>query len=232
MRGLLAAFAGLSLLATPVLAKDDDATLRMTGTGIVTVVPDEASVSLGVVTIAETASEALEANSPAVAKIIDMLKASGVASEDVGTERFDVSPRYDRQRDGAAPEITGYQVTNMVRARISKLEDLGTILDKAIKAGATSIGGVQMSFGDREGALDEARVLAVGDATRKAQLVAEAAGVTLGPILLISEGGGGPGPMPRAMGMRAAQFEAAPIEAGSTAIQAQVHMIWELEAPN
>lgn len=227
MRRCLAVVAALALSGGAAAADEHAATITMSGTGSVNVVPDRASVSLGVVTVAPTAGDALAANSPAVARVIEMLKESGVPAEGIGTERFDVSPRYARQQN-ESPEITGYQVTNTVRAEVPELDDLGGILDRAIEAGATDVGNIQMSYGDSETALDEARALAVEDATRKAEIVARAAGVGLGEILSISEGGGR-GPAPRAVGARAMAMEAVPIEAGSAEISARVVIVWELE---
>lgn len=226
MRRAGAAFAALILIGGVAAADDHAATITMAGTGSVDVIPDRASVSLGVVTVAGTAGEALAANSPAVARVIAMLKESGVPAEGIATERFDVSPRYSRQQN-ESPVITGYQVTNMVRAEIPDLDELGGILDRAIEAGATDIGNIQMSYGDPQTARDEARVLAVKDAARKAEITARAAGVGLGEILSISEGGGGP--VPRPAGVRAMAMDAAPIEAGSAEISARVVIVWELE---
>ncbi|MEM7237901.1 MAG: SIMPL domain-containing protein [Pseudomonadota bacterium] len=227
MRFLIPALVGIALIGGAALAADDPATITMSGTGSVSVVPDRASVSLGVVTVAPTAGEAISTNSPAVARVIAMLKDSGVPAEAIATERVDVSPRYARQQN-ETPEITGYQVTNSVRAELPDIAGLGEILDRAIAAGATSVGGIRMTYSDTQGALDEARARAVRDATRKAEVAAGAAGLILGDILSISEGGGG-GPLPRPVGARAMAMEAVPIEAGSSELSARIMIVWELE---
>ncbi|MEM8792022.1 MAG: SIMPL domain-containing protein [Pseudomonadota bacterium] len=227
MRGLVVALIGLAFVATPALAEDRTATMTFSGTGNVTVVPDEATVSLGVVTQARTAAQALADNTPAVERLIALLREVGVADEDLATERFDVSPVYGRQVDNAR-QITGYQVSNSLRVRIVKLADLGPVLDKAVNAGATSVGAIQMRYSDREGALDEARVLALGEAKRKAALMAEAAGLALGDILSIQEGGAiGPRPLQRSFAL--AEASAVPIEPGSATISAMVSVVWEIE---
>ncbi|MEM1277823.1 MAG: SIMPL domain-containing protein [Pseudomonadota bacterium] len=215
----------LAALAAPVAA-EEVATMTFSGTGSVSVVPDEASISLGVITQGPTAEAALAANTPAIQGVIDLLKEAGIASEDLRTDRFDLSPIYGRQ-DGNRREITGYQVANTLRVRVADLADLGEILDQVVSAGATTIGGIQLSYGDREGALDEARTLALADARRKADLMAEAAGVTLGRILSIHEGGGS-GPMPVARAMMVSEASV-PIEAGSTAISARLTVVWQIE---
>ncbi|MBY8977754.1 SIMPL domain-containing protein [Rhodobacteraceae bacterium NNCM2] len=230
MRRLISAAAIIGLLSAPAIAGERPSTIRMTGSGTVTVVPDEAKVSLGVVTIGATAAEAMDANAPKVAAIIAMLKDKGVKAEDLRTSDLSIFPRYDNRQNGEAPTISGYQVSNTVEAQISSLDGLGEILDAAIKAGATNVNQLVMSSSTQDKALDEARLLAVKDATRRAEMVAEAAGVTLGPIRSIREGAAmGPGPGP--VVARGAMMESVPIEAGSTGISAQITIVWEIEQP-
>ncbi len=223
----LGAFCLMVLAAAQPLAAETASTLRVTGTGTVTVVPDQAQISLGVVTIGATAAEAMAANSPKVSAIIDMLKEKGVAPADIRTSNLSIQPRYNNRQDGQAPTIAAYQVSNMVDAKISDLADLGGILDAAIGAGATNVNQLTMGYSDHDGAMDKARAAAVKDAIARAGLIAEAAGVTLGPILSIDEGGGsapGPGPMLA----RSAVMESVPIEAGSTGISARMTLVWQI----
>ncbi|MEM7177267.1 MAG: SIMPL domain-containing protein [Pseudomonadota bacterium] len=228
-RGLaaLGAFGLIVLVAAQTVAAEPPATLRVTGTGTVTVVPDQAQVSLGVVTIGATAAEAMAANSPKVKAIIDLLKQKGVAPADIRTSNLSIQPRYNNRQDGQAPTIAAYQVSNMVDAKISDLADLGGILDAAIGAGATNVNQLTMGYSDQDGAMDKAREAAVKDAIARAGLIAEAAGVTLGPILSIDDGAGGsPGPGP--MLARSTAMEAVPIEAGSTGITARMTLVWQI----
>ncbi|MEM9043296.1 MAG: SIMPL domain-containing protein [Pseudomonadota bacterium] len=224
---LVAMTIALASLAIPAHAEERPAIISFSGTGSVSVVPDEASVSLGVVTQAETAAEALKANTPAVSALIEQLKEAGVADEDLRTERFNLSPVYGRQ-EGNQRQITGYQVANTLRVRIADLADLGAVLDQAVKVGATSLGGIQMQYGDRDGALDEARKLAFVEAKRKASLMAEAAEAELGRVLSIAEGGA-QGPQPYQRTLAVAEASAVPIEAGSEAITATVTVVWQLD---
>lgn len=228
-RGLtaLGAFAALALVAAQTIAAEQPSTLRVTGTGTVVVAPDQAQISLGVVTIGATAAEAMAGNSPKVKAIIDMLKGEGVAPADIRTSNFNIQPRYNNRQDGQAPKIAAYQVSNMVDAKIAKLADLGDILDAAIGAGATNVNRLTMGYSDHDGAMDKARAEAVKDAVVRAGLIADAAGVALGPILSIDEGAAG-GPGPRPMLARSAEMDAVPIEAGSTGISARMTLVWQI----
>ena len=94
--------------------------------------PDAARIQSGVVTEATTATAALAANTKAMTNVIDGLKSLGVEAKDIQTTNFNVNPRYNHNRDGGPPEITGYQVTNEVSVMIRDLAGVGDILDKLI----------------------------------------------------------------------------------------------------
>ena len=71
------------------------------------------------------------------------------------------------------------------------MDHIGATLDKATAAGANSIHSVQFCSTLSASAQDEAMTLAVQDALRKGQLLAGAAGLTVGGILSITESTGG-----------------------------------------
>lgn len=226
MRAFLVAFA--LLLAVPAWA-EDDATLSLTGHGQVLVVPDIATISVGVETDGETAGEALAANTQQAGAVIAALKEAGVEARDIQTSNFSVQPVYsDRksQLDGAQ-RVVGYRVFNQVMARVRVLGDLGAILDKVVSTGANRINGISFGVAEDGAARDLARTRAVEDAVRKARLYAKAAGVALGPIISIVEveRGGGPRPM---MMMEARAAAPVPVEAGTTTIAASVNLTWQI----
>ena len=81
-----------------------------------------------------------------------------------------------------------------------------------------------------EAALDEARKLAAADATRKANLYVTTMGLSLGPVVSISEGGGYQPPMPmRAKAMAAeAMPSPVPVAAGEQTLSMDVNITWEI----
>ena len=79
--------------------------------------------------------------------------------------------------------------------------------------------------------MSEARKSAVEDARKKAETLAEAAGVTVGKVLSISESGGMTPPMPMMKAMRAQGMmaeAAVPVEAGENTYTVQVNVTFEL----
>lgn len=233
LRGLPAAASVLALAAAvmwtalPARAETAPALITVTGEAAVERAPDMATVSIGVTTVAETAAGALAANSDAMRAVIDRLKAAGVAEADLQTTGLSVNPNwtgYDASSSGQT--ISGYTAANVLTVDIRALEGLGTVLDAAVSDGANTLNGLSFGLADPRPAQDEARRAAVADARAKAELLAAAAGVSLGAIVSITEGGGYGAPVPM---FKAASADAAvPVQAGEVSYQASVTVVWQL----
>jgi uncharacterized protein YggE len=214
--------------------------ITVTGSGSVDAKPDMATITVGVVTEGETAAAALDQNTERMQKLFDNLKAGGIEEKDMQTANFNVSPKYSRRppneprtggNDGnERPIIIGYTVINEVRIKVRRLSSLGRVLDKSVQEGANRIHGISFSIDDETNLLDEARKKAMADARRKAELLAEAADVPLGPAIRISDQQG-PRPLPaqRFRGAEAAQ--AVPVAPGEVTHRASVEVTYQLVGP-
>ncbi len=203
-------------------------TLQVSGAGEAAAAPDMATVSVGVTSTARRAGDALAANSAAMQGVLDLIRAEGVADRDVQTSQFSLSPMWrDTSGSGSQPGIDGYQVYNLVTVRLRDLPRLGALLDTLTREGANQINGIEFGLSDPRPLLDAARRAAVTDAVARARLYAEAAGVTLGPILSISEGGGYM-PMPGAAMRAEAAASPVPVAGGETGVNAQVSLVYEI----
>ena len=207
------------------------ATVSVTGHGEVGVAPDTAQITIGVDVIKPTLDEAQgEANSQATA-VIDALKDAGIADEDIQTAYYSVNILRDYSENADPTKITGFEIMNQVLVTVHDTSKLGDLLDAAVQAGANSIYGVTFYVEDQTAAASEARTEAVQDAQKKAQELAEAAGMSLGPVVNISEGAPSyPGPvygMGRGGGDMAAA-QAAPVQPGSTIGAVDVSVTYEL----
>lgn len=221
--------AALVAVSTTAYAKDTSPTLTLTGTGVIDRAPDIATIRVGVNTGGKTAGEALAENTSSATAVIETLKGAGVADKDIQTSNFGIQPVYKDRKSISRSEspIDYYRVTNMVSAVIRDLDTVGTVLDQVIGAGGNQVNGISFGLSTYETALDEARVLAVADARRKAEIYAEAAGVKLGPVMSIAEAGGGRlAPRPE-MAMRAASAPV-PIQGGELSVTANVTIVWKI----
>ncbi|MEZ5843486.1 MAG: SIMPL domain-containing protein [Hyphomicrobiaceae bacterium] len=219
------------MVADPAVAADPPPrTVSVSASGSVEATPDMATFSAGVVSEAQTAREALGANSKQMSNVIDGLKGLGIAAKDLQTHGFSVQPRYSNasSRDGRAPTINGYRASNSLRILVRDLKRLGEIMDKAVSLGANQGGGIQFVVSKAETLLDKARKSAMENALRRARLYAGAAGVEVGRVLSISEQSHAPGPRPMAYGRAAMAAEAVPVESGTETLTATVHVTYEL----
>lgn len=219
----------LALLTMPASADEPMRSITVTGTGTVSAPPDMATIHTGVVTQAETATNALKDNNAAMASIMRVLKQHDVAAKDVQTSSFSVSPIYKRDDRGRQlPEIDGYRVQNQVRVRVRDLARLGAVLDALVQAGSNQISGISFDVDEKSGLLNQARSRAIRDALSRAEVYAQAAGVRVGRVLQISEQ---PVLVPRPLQMGFARAEAAavPVATGEQEFQVTVQVVYELK---
>lgn len=237
-RSLLALAMMVPLVAgAPALAQEVDMRpqINVLGEGKAHVSPDMAVISLAVLKEAETAREAMDLNNADMAAVIAALKEEGIEARDLQTSGLSINPQYVYPNDNNGeekPRITGYQVTNSLTVRIRNLEKVGSVLDRSVSLGVNQGGNIIFTNDDPAEAMSEARKSAVDDARKKAETLAEAAGVTVGKVLSISESGGMmPPPMPMMKAMRAQGMmaeAAVPVEAGENSYTVQVNVSFEL----
>ncbi len=234
MRPILCTIAAVGLaLAGPLAAQElrTDAPRQITvsGSAEIEATPDLAMVTAGVETQAADAAAALAANSEAMAAVFKALEAAKIDKRDMQTSQLNLSPVYDPQQNGseAAPKVVAYQASNLVTVRVRDVAALGAVIDDLTGAGANRLYGVSFEVADPRPVLDTARRQAVADAKTKAQLFTEAAGVTLGPVISIREGGGGGSPAP--FRAKADMAAAPPVAAGSVTLSADVEVVFGIE---
>ncbi len=235
MKQLLALMTGIILMTacaeahTPDSSHDSSGKITVSATGQSFQAPDTAMVSAGVVTQGATAGAAMQANASQMTRTIDALLAAGIERRHIQTSSLTLQPRYDYQ-DRRSPTITGYEARNTVRAKSEDIETVGAMLDALVSAGANNISGVNFGIKDSEAAQSAARKEAIKKARAKAQEMAMAAGVGLGDIVSISEGGGysQPQPMMMARGMAMDEAVSTPVEAGEQSLSVTVNMTFTI----
>jgi uncharacterized protein YggE len=216
----VAAFAGIG---RPEAARGEVATpdtVTTLGHGVITVAPDEATVTAGVHTQAASASAALADNARLMNAAIAALKAAG--GKDLQTQQVSLYPQ-------TSPEgqVTAYVADNSVSAK-TKIADSGKLIDAAVGAGANTVGGPTLGVSDRDARYRDALGKAVHDARLKAEALAKAGGFGVGPISSVTEqSGGGPTPVFQAIGA-AAKDASTPIEPGTADIGADVSVTFRI----
>jgi uncharacterized protein len=177
---------GRTAAAPPGTLPSPEHTIAVTGTGKVVVVPDQASVRLGVLVERKTAREAHDAAATAMTKVIAAIRALGIVDRDIVTSLVSLGPVHD-WTPNTAPRIRGYQLVNVVTVTVRDLAKLSDVLDDAVTAGATTIEGISFEVADRAAAEAQAREAAVKDAKAKAETLAKGVGVRISGVASMSE---------------------------------------------
>jgi len=154
-------------------------TLYATGTAIKKVSPDKVSITLGVETQEKTAKEAAAKNAEMMNAIINKLKALGLSTDEISTSYYNIYPVYEYppviyEKDIPRPQspvLVGYRVTNTIIITTSASEDVGSIIDAAVDAGANQVQGVSFFVSEEvQGQMNKQLIeQAVLDARAKAQ---------------------------------------------------------------
>jgi uncharacterized protein len=178
----LVAVVALAGVGRPEAARGDVAspdTVTTTGHGVVTAVPDEASVSAGVHTQAATAAGALSENAKLMNAVVAALKAAG--GSDLQTEQVSLYPQTNDQN-----QVTAYAADNSVSAK-TKIAGAGALVDAAVAAGANTVNGPTLDVSDRTALYRDALGKAVEDARAKASALAKAGAFGVGPVSTVTE---------------------------------------------
>lgn len=157
------------------------------GTGKATAIPNTAQISFGVTKQAATVADAQNQVNTATTNILEGIKRLGIASKDIVTDQYSVSPNYNFANGSQTPN--GYTVTQTISVKISPIEKASQAIDVATKNGANMVGGVTFTFDDKtkQDLEDKARKMAVDEAKKKAQSLAGAAGMKLEKIVDVQE---------------------------------------------
>jgi uncharacterized protein YggE len=214
----------------PTLAADPTATVPehtviVTSSGVVSVAPDVADVSIGVMAQKPTVAEAQSAAATSMTSVIAAVKKAGVDAKDIVTVNISLNPVYDYGTNGATPRLTGYQFANTVRITVRDISKVAAVVDDSMAAGATTVNGISFRVGDPKAAQGQARSLAMTDARARADALAAAAGVSVKGVAGITETSSQPTPVYYSMSaadQAKASSASTPIQTGTTDITIQV----------
>lgn len=217
---VIVAFAGVG---RPDHARGDTTPARsitVAGTGSVTVTPDQAVFTFGVSTKAKTAVQALAADSTAMRKLIDALRAAGIPAASLQTSSVSLSPFTSDDEQA----ILGYNASNSVATTIASIPRAGEIVDAAVAAGANEVDGPNLTVSDQSSLYNAALKAAVADARAKAQVLADASGLHVGSVTSVQESVDG---SPVTYDTARVALPATGIEPGKQHIQASVTVVFE-----
>ncbi len=224
-----AALLALSLAPAAALAQAElpDRRIAVGGEGEVSAAPDMATISLGVAATAPEARAAMDAMNAAADSLLARLTAEGVAPRDVQTGSLRLSQ--PRVFNDAVSGAGDFEAATDLDIRVRDLEALGPLLDALIDEGANRLNSIAFGLADPAPMIEAARRAAIADAQARATLYAEAAGLSLGPVLSITEGGSA-APRPESFARAAAMSDqGVPVAGGEITVSARVDMVLALQ---
>ena len=186
MKKLIAIIIALSMVLSAA-AGLAETKIVVNGTGEVRVSADTAVISLGVNARDKDVLKAQQKVNETIAAIRAALVGQGVKEENINTDFINIYPLYDYSTD--QEQLAAYDASSTLAIRITDMESVGALIDVCFAAGANTLNGISFSASDTEEAKTEAMKKAVADTKKKAEILAEASGLKITGIEVISEGG-------------------------------------------
>lgn len=202
------------------------------GMGKVTGTPDVVIMQLGVDVEMPTVEAARASAANSMNAALAALKADGVDDKDIKTVQFTINPQYDY--NGSKQTLRSYRVSNVVSAKVRKVDNVGKVVDDVSKAAGDSVVVRSLSFtiDDPSKLQAQARDLAVKQARQRADQLAQPAGVKVGKVLSITEGSGSTPQQPFAAAVLAAPRTGGsdtPIQTGDMEIVVNINATFAIE---
>ena len=248
MRQTLSVVLALALLVATTAggrAQDDDDTnalddtphITLVGTATREVAPDLATITLGVTSRKPKAKAAADATASRAQALVDAARAQGIAAADIQTQSITLAQAFEDEHDAqgrtTGRKPAGFDAANTIAIRVHDLQKAGVLAQGLIDAGATSFDGIVFTIEHPRPILDALAAEAVANARRQAEMVAQAAGVKLGRVLLIERPGAGARPAPPLFApmarMATAAPKAMPVEAGTQGLEAEMEVTWAID---
>ena len=142
--------------------------IRATGEGVVSAQPDQARLRFAVVSTAGTAERARSRNADIATKVIAQLRDTLGQDADVRTANYSLNRYAD-----------GYAANSTIEVRVNDPTITGKLIDVAVKAGASVVGGIDSSVAGGQDARSEALKEATARARANAEAIASALGMRL-----------------------------------------------------
>ena len=165
---VLSLFAGCASLSTQAVTQinPERGYISVNTSANTEVAPDVAEISFAVQTSdTKSMQKATQLNKETSDKVYSVLKSmlSPVNGDYIKTSDFSASPVYTYS--GSKRNLDKYEVSNRVIVHTKSLDKVGTMIDKAIEAGATNVDNLSFSVSNYDSQCNEL----LGIATKKAQ---------------------------------------------------------------
>ncbi len=212
-------------------AEMSEHTITIDAQGKVSVRPDIAVTTMGMISEATTVADAQKKNTDVMNNLITKLKQLGIESKDIQTTNYNVYPQYSYRDNDQV--LKGYQVSQNVTVKIRNLDNANKVLALAGEVGANNVSGLSFTVDDPEQFKNEARKQALEKVQEKAFALSKSLGVKVVGVVNYAESEGGygyGGPLKALDSGLGGMGGAAPVvESGSTEVVLNVSVTYEIQ---
>lgn len=184
-------FIFLSLIScgsfSQIVTTTDDGVVRqvsVSGMSEAKVEADMARVHLSAQAQSNTSAEAKNIVDQRVNQVIQILEEVGLSEEDLTAGQISIFPRYNYRNN--RQEFIGYFANRAIQVEIDDLDLLNSFLDAALEQQIDGINQIEYRTSKEQEVKALAREMAIQDSKEKAEFLADAYGVDLGPVISIS----------------------------------------------
>ncbi len=222
------ALLAVGLLASPAMADEITREVAVLGKGEISVVPDQATLTMGVEMRAREMESAKQQVSQVVGEFLKLAAKMNIEKKQLNTSQLTIRPEYDWNSTNRQRRLTGFYVARQIRVELEDLEKTGPLMERATSLGVNQVNGPYFGSSREEELHREALKLAAEDARRNAQVLATSMGASLGPVRSIRADNAHvpapPRPLARAMMAEAAGAEES-YEVGEMKFSARVDAV-------
>ncbi|WP_255152367.1 SIMPL domain-containing protein [Halorarius halobius] len=226
--GVTAAVGGLSPAAqasTEVPTTDGARTITVGAGGTAETTPDQAVVTVAVVTTADSASAARQELADNVSRMRDALRDADVSEDQVRTQRYDISQNYEARDDPTAP---AYRAMHAFQITVRDVDNVGTVIDTAVENGATNVDDVRFTLSSetRRDLRKEALSDAMDNARGQADTLAQSSDLTITGVGAVSTVERGYSPVRYETAAMSADAGGTSVESGPVSVSVQVQVTY------
>ena len=220
----------LFLASACTMADDTAQTISVSGNGLVSALPDRATVHMSIESRAKELDAAQAGASKVTAAVLALTDKLDIERKKVDTTGATVRPDYRWNRQTEQQELRGYIATRQMIVSVDELDILGKLVEGAVGAGVNQVSPPQLDSSERKAKHREALALAAKDARASAEVLAGALGVKLGNPISIRDSSAAVRPPAPQVRMAAAMESdaAATYNAGDLTFSATVSVVFEL----
>lgn len=161
---------------------DPKPSVDVRGEGVVTVTPDQVTITARVEHTGSNPKEVKQMNDRTVNEVFQFLKQAGIDSKFVRTEYINLSKNYDYNA-----KKYNYAANQSLSIQLKDLSKYESIMNGLLETGINRIDGIQFTSSKETALQSEARMKAIQNAKQKAIEYASVLGQNIGKALHISE---------------------------------------------